>query len=296
MGSGTDISRQTQGLSKTAARPGFRYEWVGKFLSFGLILFFSFIIAVPFFWLITSSLKDMGQYSSVPIQWIPIPWHPENYIQAWTMIPLWRYIFNSAVLATVQMALSIISSAIVAYGFARFRFPGRNILFIILISSMMLPYQATTIPVYLFFRDLGWVNSFWPLIVPQIFGAAWNIFLLRQFFISLPTSLDEAATLDGCTSFGVLWRIIMPQSKPVLVVVALFTFMWSWKELWGPLIYLNQSELYTLPLGLLMFESPTGFHYTQQLAAVVISMIPTVLFFIFGQKYLDRGITIADVK
>lgn len=238
----------------------------------------------------------MGQFSAVPIQWIPRPWRWENYVYAWKNIELWRYLVNSTVLAVIQTLLAVFSSAVVAYGFSRFHFPGRNLLFIILISSMMLPWQATTIPVFLFFRRLGWVNTFLPLVVPQAFGAAWNIFLLRQFFVSLPTSPDEAATIDGCGSFSILWRIIIPQSKPVLIVVSLFTFMWSWKDLWGPLIYLNNSKLYTLPLGLLMFESPTYFEYTHQLAAVCISIVPTVLFYVAGQKYLDRGINISMIK
>ncbi len=269
---------------------------LGHLVNFLLIGFFCFIIIVPFFWLITSSFKDMGQFSSVPIQWIPVPWHPENYLIALKSIPLLNYIMNSVILATIQVVLGVFSSALIAYGFARFRFPGRGFLFVVLIASMMLPWQATSIPVFLFYRSLGWLNTFLPLIVPSIFGMAWNIFLLRQFFVSLPVSIDEAATIDGCGPISIWWRIILPQSKPVLVVVSLFTFMWSWKDVWGPLIYLTDSKLYTLPVGLLMFESPFEVQYTQQLAAVVIAIIPTVLFYVFGQRYLDRGITIADVK
>jgi multiple sugar transport system permease protein len=264
--------------------------------NFAVIGFFCFIIAVPFFWLLTSSFKDMGQFCSVPIQWLPIPWHPENYQIALQAIPLLRYMANSVILALFQVFFGTLSSALIAYGFARFRFPGREMLFIVLISSMMLPWQATTIPVFLFFRSLGWLNTFLPLVVPTLFGSAWNIFLLRQFFISLPASLDEAATIDGCGPLAIWWRIILPQSKPVLVVVSLFTFMWSWKDVWGPLVYLSDSSLYTLPVGLLMFESPFEVQYTQQLAAVVIAIIPTALFYILGQRYLDRGITIADIK
>lgn len=269
---------------------------LGAIINMFVLLFFCFIVLVPFFWLFTSSFKDMGQFSAVPIQWIPRPWRIQNYIDAWKSINLGRYLLNSATLAVIQTLLGVVSSALVAYGFSRFQFPGRDFLFIVLISSMMLPWQATTIPVFLFFRRLGWTNSFLPLVVPQAFGAAWNIFLMRQFFISLPTSLDEAATIDGCNSFAVLWRIILPQSKPVMIVVSMFTFMWSWKDLWGPLIYLNDSKLYTLPLGLLMFESPTYFEYTHQLAAVCISIIPTVIFYIIGQRYLDTGIAISSVK
>lgn len=279
----------------TGSRPG-DISLFGLLFNFLVIGFFCFIIIVPFFWLITSSFKDMGQFSTVPIQWIPRPWHPQNYQIALKAIPLLRYIFNSVVLATIQVIIGTFSSALIAYGFARFRFPGREFLFILLISSMMLPWQATTIPVFLFFRSLGWLNSFLPLIIPGILGYAWNIFLLRQFFISLPASVDEAATIDGCGPMAIWWRMILPQSKPVLVVVSLFTFMWSWKDTWGPLVYLNDSSLYTLPVGLLMFESPFEVQYTQQLAAIVIAIIPTALFYIFGQRYLDRGITIADVK
>jgi ABC-type glycerol-3-phosphate transport system permease component len=268
----------------------------GYLFNFSLIGFFCFIIIVPFFWLLTSSFKDMGQFCSVPIQWIPLPWHPDNYLIALKAIPLLHYITNSIILALFHVFFGTLSSCLIAYGFSRFRFPGREFMFVILIASMMLPWQATTIPVFLFFRSLGWLNTFLPLVVPSLFGSAWNIFLMRQFFMSLPASLDEAATIDGCGPLSIFWKIILPQSKPVLVVVSLFTFMWSWKDVWGPLVYLNDSSLYTLPVGLLMFESPFEVQYTQQLAAVVIAIIPTVLFYIFGQRYLDRGITIADIK
>ena len=241
----------------TAGRGPSDISLFGNLFNFSVIGFFCFIIVVPFFWLFTSSLKDMGQFCTVPIEWIPIPWHPDNYLVAMKAIPLMKYITNSIVLAIIQVIAGVFSSALIAYGFARFRFPGRELMFVVLISSMMLPWQATTIPVFLFFRNLGWLNSFLPLVIPTFFGAAWNIFLLRQFFISLPTSADEAATIDGCGPLSIWWRIIIPQSKPVLVVVSLFTFMWSWKDVWGPLIYLNDQNLYTLPLGLLMFESPS---------------------------------------
>jgi ABC-type glycerol-3-phosphate transport system permease component len=262
-----------------------------------LILFLLFLLA-PFLYLFVSSLKNMGQFYNTDLQtvWFPWPLNWKNYYLAVTQIDLFLYLRNSIILAILQTTLTLISSTLVAYGFARFNFKGNNIVFTIVLATMMLPTQVTNIPMFMFYKNLGWLNSFLPLLIPQMFGNAYYIFLLRQYMITLPKELDEAANIDGCNSFSVLTKVIVPQCIPVLVVVSLFTFLGSWKDFWNPLIYLANAKLYTLPIGLLFFESPTNFEYTVQLAAVVIALVPTVIFYVLGQRYLDRGINIADLK
>ncbi|MBN1698757.1 MAG: carbohydrate ABC transporter permease [Spirochaetales bacterium] len=264
--------------------------------------FFMFVIAVilviPFIYLAVTSLKDMAQYYSTDFVkvWFPRPLHWENYIEAFTQVDLLRYIFNSIALGGIQTILVVFSSATIAYGFARFKFPGRDILFLIVLGTMMLPAQVTNIPLFLFFRTIKWTNSFLPLIVPCMFGSAWHIFLIRQFMLSIPKEMEEAAMMDGCNSFKTFTKIILPQSMPALIVSGLFQFLYSWKDLLGPLIYLSDNKLYTLPVGLLYFESPTDVKYTVQLAAVVVALLPTVIFFIVGKRYFESGINIAELK
>lgn len=262
------------------------------------LIFWAVLLVVPYVWLLGSSFKDMRQFYAIPLIWFPWPVHWENYRIAMIGGALLRYIFNSAWLAALSTILTLFTSSMVAYGFSRFKFPGRDVLMMFVIASMMLPSQATWMPVYMFFRRLGLIGTFYPLIIPYFFGSAFAIFLLRQFFINLPASLDEAATIDGCGSFGIFWRIILPQAKPVLVTVALNAFLGSWGgSLFAQLIYLNNPDLYTLPIGLLFFVTPTDFtRITAQLAAVVIALLPTLAFFLLSQRQLDRGVIIATVK
>jgi multiple sugar transport system permease protein len=269
-----------------------------RILVHAFLIVWGLIIITPFVYLFISSLKNMGQFYATDMKsvWLPWPLHWENYVSAFTKINLPRYMWNSLWLSTAQMLLTLVSSTFVAYGFARFNFKGRNFLLTIVIATMMLPVQVTNIPLFIFFNKIGWLNSYYPLLIPLLFGGAWNIFLIRQFMITLPMELDEAATIDGCNTFGVLTKVIVPQCIPVLIVVSLFAFLWSWKDLWGPLIYLSDSKLYTLTVGLLFFVSPTDWAYTMQLAAVVIALVPTFVFYLMGQRYLDRGINIAELK
>lgn len=271
---------------------------IGKILQYLFLITFAVFIFTPFLYLFISSLKNMGQFYNTDLKmvWTPWPLHWDNYYKAVTQIDLLLYLRNSLFLSLAQMTLILASSIFVAYGFARFNFKGRDFVFMIVLATMMLPTQVTNIPLFMFFKQLGWLNSYLPLLIPQMFGNAYYIFLLRQFMITLPKELDEAAVIDGCNSFSILTKVVIPQCIPVIVVVSLFTFLASWKDLWNPLIYLSNSQLYTLPIGLLFFESPTNFEYTVQLAAVVIALVPTIIFYILGQRYLDRGINIAELK
>lgn len=272
-----------------------------RFISiFGLVFLtlLSIIIIIPFYYLIVSSFKSLGQYNQTDFMtmWFPSPLHPENYQQAIEKYNLLTYAWNSLWLATVQTSLQVFTSCVVAYGFSRFKFPGRDVLFVVLLASMMLPTEVTSIPLYQLFRAIGWTNSFLPLIVPFAFGNAWSIFLLRQMLLSLPKEIDEAAWIDGAGTWRTFMQITMPQIVPAIIVVSLFGFLGSWKDLFGPLLYLSDAKNYTLPLGLLFFQSPTERLYTVQLAAVALALIPTVVLYLLGNRYFERGINVTDLK
>ena len=225
---------------------------------FAFLLVMAIIIVIPFLYLFATSLKDMGQYYSTDIRdmWFPTPLHFENYAITFEQVPLLTYIINSLWLGATQTVLSVFTSALVAYGFSRFKYPGRDFLFVILLATMMLPSEVLNIPLLLFYKEIGWTNTFYPLIVPYAFGGAWNIFLIRQMMLNIPKEYDEAAWLDGAGTFRTYWSITLPQVVPALIVTALFTFLWSWKDVLSPLFFIKSKEIYTLPLRLLFYERP----------------------------------------
>lgn len=293
-----DRTQTEQALARWKAKRerGLLLQRLSRLWVYALLIVLSLFILFPFLWLVTSSLKTEFQYYAIPIQWIPIPPQWGNYADVFTQYNFTRYIINSVWLAGYTVIASTFVSALVAYGFARFRFPGRTALFIVLLATMMVPQQMYMIPLFIVFRNLNWVDTFLPIMVPQLFGSAFNIFLLRQFFIGLPTQTDEAARIDGCGSFRIFWNIILPQSKPVLIVVAIFTFLYSWQDAWSPLIYLNSDANRTVPLGLLAFSNPYKAVDPQMMAATVVALIIPVALYALGQRYIDSGVAIADVK
>ncbi len=194
------------------------------------------------------------------------------------------------------MVVNTLVSSLVGFGFARFRFPGRTVLFVLMLSTLMLPAQALTIPLYMTFKNFGWIDTFLPIMVPQLFGSAFSVFLYRQFFMGLPRELDEAARIDGCSNLRIWWNVILPQSRPVIVVVAIFTFLASWRDTWGPLIYFNSQNNRTIPLGLLYFGNGYTTVYPQMMAAAVVALIVPVILYAIGQRYIDSGVAIAEVK
>ncbi len=254
------------------------------------------IILLPFAWLISASLKTITQYYASPIQWTPHPFVWSNYADVFTVYNFARYVANSLFLASYAMIVNTLASSLIAFGFARFRFPGRSVCFIIMLSTLMLPAQALTIPLYITFKNFGWIDTFLPLMVPQLFGSALNIFLFRQFFMGLPRELDDAARVDGCGHLGVWWHVILPQSRPVLIVVAIFTFLASWRDAWNPLIYLSSQDNRTIPLGILYFTNGFTVQYPQLMAAAVVALAAPVILYAIGHRYIDSGVQIAEVK
>lgn len=260
------------------------------------ILVAAIAFLVPVFWMVSTSLKTRTEVYSYPPQWISQPVMWQNYIEAWNSLPMITFFKNSAIVSLGTVIGLLISCSLVAYGFARLRFRGRDLLFIVMLSTLMLPPQMTMIPLYIFFSRLGWVNTLKPLIWPNFltypFGA-YFIFLLRQFIMTIPTELDDAAKIDGCGFFGIYWRIVLPLSKPGLIVVGLFGFVMSWNQFLLPLIYLNTLDKLTLPLGLELFQNQFGgiaVHHVMAMATAI--TIPIIAIFSVTQKWLLRGITL----
>lgn len=255
---------------------------------------------LPLAWMVSVSLQDVRGVFAQPFDWIPPRPQARNYSEVATLIPLGRYLLNTVIVTGLVLVGTLFSCSLVAYGFSRIRFRGRGLLFALCLSSMMLPGQVTMIPLYIMFSRLGWVDTLWPLIVPSFFGAPFSIFLLRQFFLTIPREYDEAARLDGAGRFRIYWSIILPMARPALMTVALFTFIGTWNDFFTPLIYINSPENATLTLGLNMLKSQiVGTGMTQWhllMAAACMIMIPNILLFTLGQRYLVKGIAMGGMR
>jgi multiple sugar transport system permease protein len=270
---------------------GILLQQLSSICTYIILAVISLSVLLPFIWLISASLKDEFQYFAIPIRWLPQPILWSNYGEVFTQYNFLHSILTSLWLALMSVFISTLSSALIAYGFARFRFPGRTALFIIVLATMMMPTQMQTIPLFVLFRQLGWIDTFLPLLVPQLFGSALNIFLFHQFFIVLPRDLDEAAKIDGSGSLRIFWAIILPQSRSVLVVVGLFTFLASWQDTLRPLIYLTSDANRTVPLALLFFNDPVHSIDPQMMAATLIALVIPIILYTLGQRSIDSGVT-----
>jgi multiple sugar transport system permease protein len=263
-----------------------------------LMLVLALIFVLPLIFMLSTSVKNDAQTYHVPPIWLPIPMRFANYPEALRAQPFGLFFLNSFRYAILSVVGQILACALSAYGFARLRWKGRNILFAICLGTMMIPYQVTMVPLFLTFKHLGWINSYKPLIVPAFFGSAYSIFLLRQFFLSIPQELSEAARIDGASELGILTRIILPLAKPALAVVGLFTFMGAWDNYLGPLIYINDQSLYPVALGLQLFRSDfvEKLAWPYLMAATTVTIIPVVVLFYVTQKTLVEGISITGIK
>lgn len=259
-----------------------------------LILGISFLF--PFVWMLSTALKPEAQIFKWPPEWIPDKFLWSNFPEALTFVPFGTYVTNTLTICLWAMVGTCISSALVAYGFARIQWPGRNFLFMIMLSTMMLPAQVTMIPIFVIFKKIGWVGSYKPLIVPAFLGAAFFIFLLRQFFLTIPQELSEAAKIDGCSEFRTFWQIILPLARPALATVALFTFMNHWNDFMGPLIYLSDEKMYTVSLGLQQFIGQYGTRWGMLMAASTVATLPIIILFFFAQKTFIQGISTTGIK
>ncbi len=267
----------------------------------GIIYFalvgFAAVFIIPFLWIVSTSLKGNEQIFTIPPQWIPETFHWENYSHVFETIPFLAYLKNSTIITLLSILGVVLSSSLVAYAFGCLEWPGRDTLFVFVLGTMMLPMQVTMIPVFVLFKELGWLNTFKPLTVPMFFGGgAFNIFLMRQFFKTIPRDLLDAARVDGCSELKIYWKIVLPLAKPALATVAILTFMFTWNDFLGPLIYLSDKMKGTLALGLALFVGQRQTEWGMLMAASVMMMIPMILIFFFFQKYFIKGFTMSGMK
>ncbi|MBV6713433.1 carbohydrate ABC transporter permease [Paenibacillus chitinolyticus] len=267
-----------------------------KVLTYALLLFFSLLFLMPFFWLVTTALKSPEEVYMYPPKWVPSELHWENFAKAWTIQPFNVFLKNSLTVTVLCNIGQLISSSLVAYGFARFRFKGRDALFMVVLATMMIPWDVTMIPLYMEFNFLGWINTLKPLIVPSWFGSAFYIFLLRQFIMTIPTELEEAAKIDGAGDLKIFTKIIIPLMFPALVLVSVFNMLDTWNDYLGPLIFLNDASMYTLTLGLAQFKGMFGVDMTSVMAVTTIICLPPLAVFFLAQRYIVEGISMTGIK
>ncbi|TMR25340.1 carbohydrate ABC transporter permease [Nonomuraea turkmeniaca] len=291
---------------RTGARGVAPTEGLRKPRRYGRILLYLALVAgalptlLPFVWLVRSALMQDAQMFVSPPEWIPAPFQWSNFSEALTTQPFGRYFVNTLVIAVISVLGTVLTCAVAAFSFSRLRWRGRNVVFALLLSGVMLPYAVTLIPTFVMWQELGALDTIAPLTVPSWFagagGGVFNIFLLRQFFLTIPFELDEAAYIDGASPWRVFWTIVMPLSKPAIIVVTIFTFIGTWNDFLGPLLYLQSEENYTLSLGLASFQSMylTQWGYLMAASAAVIA--PIIALFFVLQRYFIEGVTLTGIK
>jgi multiple sugar transport system permease protein len=287
---------QQGSFGKNAPRRFFR----GRFVIYAILVMGAILMIAPFVFLISSSLKVETQVFQYPIQWLPNPVRWLNYVDALTQKPFLLYFRNTMIIVIFNQIAILATASLVGYGFARIEFPGRDIWFGIALATMMLPYYVTMVPQFIMFSRFGWMNGYLPLTVPFFFGGgAFNVFLFRQFFRTIPEDFSDAARIDGCSEFGIFWRIFVPLSTPVFITVSIFTFMASWNDFIGPLLYINSPEKFTIALGLATYRSMMGVGRTRWdllMAASVAMTLPIVLLFFILQRYFIKGVVMSGIK
>ncbi len=270
---------------------------INKITVYILLIGFSILFAFPFVWMVGTSLTPGELVLDRNRPFIPMQPAWSNYSEALTVLPFATFLKNTLIISIMCVIGQTISASLVAFAFARLKFPGRDALFVMVLATMMLPGQVTMIPTFIMFTIPGWIDSLKPLIVPAFFGGgAFFIFLLRQFFLTIPAELEDAARIDGCGSFGIYRHVILPLSKPALTAVALFSFMGHWNDFLGPLIYTQSEEKKTLALGLSAFKGLHGTEYHLMMAASVAVLLPVIILFFFSQKYFVEGVVTSGVK
>jgi multiple sugar transport system permease protein len=271
-------------------------RYLGNLAWYVVVTTGALLVIGPFIWMFSSSLKANGQVAAFPPQLIPS--HPlwSNYREVWQDMPLLRYSLNSMLIAGLSVIGQLFCCSTAAYAFARIPFPGRGALFWALMAALMVPTQTTLIPTFLLMRSLGWLDTYLPIVLPWFLAGAVGTFLLRQFFLTLPMELEDAARIDGCGRWRIFWQIFLPLSGPGLATVAIFTFVSQWNNLVGPLIYLTNQSLWPLTMGLAGFQSEYSTRWNVLMAGTLISVIPGFLIFLFAQRYFIQGIVLGSVK
>jgi multiple sugar transport system permease protein len=271
-------------------------EQIRKTIAYLFLLIGALVMAIPFLWMLSTSLKEQGVVFDMPPKWIPEHFEWSNYVFVLTEANLLHGFFNTLLVISLPCLIGLFTSALAAYAFARLKFPAKNPLFIMLLATMMIPGVVTMIPTFILFKNIGWVDSWMPLIIPGMFGAAAAVFFLRQFFMTIPMELEDAAKMDGLNPFLIFMQIMLPLSKPAIVTQGIFGFLAGYNDFLGPLIYINTTEKYTLQLVLASFQGYYNAQWTYIMAGSVLALIPTVLLFFFAQRYFVEGITMTGMK
>lgn len=296
-------TRATSIVSPVSARPRLLSlrRAVSGVLLYGIAALFAALFLAPFAWAVLSSFKGGHEIFVFPPRWLPERFLWSNYPDVWRQVPFARFLANTLTITGAALIGDVVTSVLVAYGFARFRFPGREVLFMLVIATLILPAEVTLVPRFIMFRMAGWLDTFLPLTVPHFFGAgAFFIFLLRQFIMSLPVELDEAAELDGASSFRTLWSVLIPLMKPAVATVAIFSFLGHWNDFMGPLIFLKSTNNFTLALGLRFFQTTaeTGGAPREPflMAASIMVTLPCIVLFFTTQRYFVQGVVMSGFK
>ncbi len=270
---------------------------IKRVLAYALLIAIAAGLLLPFVWMLSASLKGDEEIFAIPPRFIPEVFRWDNYAEVFERMPFLAYLRNTTFITVLTIIGTVLSSSLVAYAFACLRWPGRDKLFLFVIATMMLPLHVIMIPLFVIFKELHWLNTYKPLIVPAwLGGGAFNIFLLRQFFLGIPKELFDAARIDGCSEFRIYRTIAMPLAKPALITVAILTFMFSWNDFLGPLIYLSEQSKNTLALGLALFVGQHSTEWGILMAASILMMIPMVAIFFFFQRYFIQGFTMSGLK
>ncbi len=268
-----------------------------RVLLYAVVLWGAVIFAIPFYWMIRTAVMPPYQVNLFPPEWIPDSINFVNFRAPFVgPFPFARWFGNSAIVSVLSSLGVVLSASFVGFGFARLRFPFRNLLFIVVLSTMMLPEHIKLIPTYLLFVQLGWINTVLPLIVPNWFAPPFHVFLMRQFFMTIPQEMDDAAKIDGCGWLGIYGRIHIPLSLPVMGVSAIYQFTFTWNDFLHPLVYLQQVDKYTVALGLRLFEGYMRSNIQDMMAAALVAVMPTIIIFFIAQRYFIQGIVMTGVK
>lgn len=271
-------------------------QWLGYAAAYGFMTALALLFMIPLLWMFSTSLKSRQEIFAWPPDWIPTSPQWFNYASAFEKYPLARFMLNSAFLVIANTIGELISVPLIAFAFARLRFPGKRILFVLMLSTMMLPGQIKLIPLFSMFSRLKMIGTYWPLILPSFFGNPFFIFLMVQYIRTIPRELDEAARMDGASTWTILYRIILPLSRPAITVLVVFTFLWTWNDFLQPLIYLSSFDSYPISVGLAFFQGRYSVEWNLFMAATLISIIPVLVLYFFAQRHLIGGISSLGLK
>jgi multiple sugar transport system permease protein len=285
-------------LSKTDTS-ALEVNWTVLFtrsLLLAILLTISVMFILPFFWMLMTSLKAPAELMKWPPGWFPDTFRWQNYEKAVTYIPFFRYVGNTMVITLGSIVGILISCPMVAYGFSHINWPGRDVLFVVMLMTIMIPFPVTMLPLYVLFAKIGWINTYLPLVLPLFFGVPFYIFLLRQFFMTIPRELTDAARIDGASELRIYWQLIMPLTKPALATVVLFQFLSSWSDFLAPLLYLRDNDMFTIAVGLQMFHSEHDTEFHLLMAASTLLTVPIIVIFYLVQRTFIQGITLTGLK